>query len=56
VTSQLSLLASYGTCNLQQLSVQHLATLLLPRLLPADWQHQAAVHWSSSSNSSSVTW
>ncbi|WIA11333.1 hypothetical protein OEZ85_011456 [Tetradesmus obliquus] len=47
LTAKLSLAASYGCLNLQLLSVQHLASSLLPQLLPHAWQHAKAVAWES---------
>jgi hypothetical protein len=45
LAAQVQLLASFDTCNLKHLSVQHLVTAFLPRILPRAWQHKRVVSW-----------
>jgi hypothetical protein len=56
LTAQLSLLASYASINLQQLSVRHLVSQLLPHLLPSGWRQAAAVPWQAADGRPGVTW
>lgn len=47
LSTQLSLLASFDSCNLKHLTMQHLVSTFLPRILPQDWRQQPVVAWSA---------
>lgn len=58
LTTQLSLLASFDSCNLKHLSMSHMVQTFLPRILPAAWRHKPLVQWSGpeEGHQSAVTW
>jgi hypothetical protein len=59
LTTQLSLLASFDSCNLKHLSMSHLVDTFLPRILPTAWRHAALVQWTESVDQGgkpSVSW
>jgi hypothetical protein len=59
LTTQLSLLASYDSCNLKHLTMGHLVGTFLPRILPAAWRHAASVSWAATADDQSkatVSW
>lgn len=58
LTAQLSLLASFDSCNLKHLSLQHLVSTFLPCILPAAWLGKAVVDWAAPEGTSQapVTW
>jgi hypothetical protein len=59
LTTQLSLLASYDSCNLKHLTMGDLVGSFLPRILPAAWWHAAIVSWASAADmgpTATVSW
>jgi hypothetical protein len=55
LTAKLNVVASYGSFNLQQLSVQQLVTTFLPTMLPREWRSAASVSWPAE-NAVGISW